>query len=252
MTKVSVILPTFNEADNIAPLITAILASMPAKYEPEIIVVDDNSPDGTARRVAENFGGDGRVITISRTADPGLAKSIRAGIERSTGDALVVMDTDFTHDPAEIPRLLHVGEVYDLVSGSRFCPGGTMQDTRHYLASLVYNWLLRIILRTQVQDNLGGFFVISSTAMRSLPFDLIFHGYGDYFFRLLFFLQRNHGRIVEIPAQYRERTAGVSKSRVLNMIAKYSWAAFKLRLAASRANRNRGAAERSNSVGLPT
>ena len=107
--KVSVILPTYNEADNIVPLITAILANIPARYEAEIVVVDDNSPDGTARGVADHFGGDRRVITINRTSEPGLAKSIRAGLERATGDALIVMDTDFTHDPVEIPRLLHVG-----------------------------------------------------------------------------------------------------------------------------------------------
>lgn len=250
--RVSVILPTFNEADNIVPLIAAILGNIPEKFEPEIIVVDDNSPDGTARRVVEQFGQDPRVIIISRTAEPGLAKSIRAGVERATGDSLIVMDTDFTHDPAEIPRLLHVGEVYDLVSGSRFCAGGTMQDTKHYLASLVYNWLLRIILRTQVQDNLGGYFVISRTAMFELPFDLIFFGYGDYYFRLLYFLEKNRRRIVEIPAQYRERTSGVSKSRVLSMVIKYSWGAITLRVASARSARGTSMAERGGSAGLPT
>ncbi len=248
--RVSVILPTFNEADNIGSLIAAVLANIPQKFEPEIIVVDDNSPDGTASRVTEQFGRDPRIVTISRTTDPGLAKSIRAGVERATGDSLIVMDTDFTHDPAEIPRLLHVGEIYDLVSGSRFCAGGTMQDTKHYLASLLYNWLLRIILRTQVQDNLGGYFVISRKAMFELPFDLIFFGYGDYYFRLLYFLEKNQRRIVEIPAQYRVRTSGVSKSRVFNMIIKYSWGAITLRFASARWGGGEG--QRAGSADLPT
>ena len=95
------------------------------------------------------------------------------------------MDTDFTHDPAEIPKLLHVGEVYDIVSGSRFCAGGSMQDTQHYLSSLAYNWMIRLVLRTQIQDNLGGYFTMRREKLRQLPLDLIFCGYGDYFFRLL-------------------------------------------------------------------
>ena len=156
--KVSVVLPTFNEVGNIVELVRSILQHVPSPWETEIIVVDDNSPDGTYQAVADAFKDDRRVVAKLRTTDRGFAKSIRAGIECATGDQVLVMDTDFTHDPAEIPKLLHVSEVYDLVSGSRFCPGGNMQDTRHYLASLIYNWVLRVILRTQVQDNLGWIF----------------------------------------------------------------------------------------------
>ena len=103
-TRVSIVLPTYNEAGNIVRLVQAILAVVPPAYEPEIIVVDDNSPDGTHAKVLEAFGREPRVVAVLRTSDRGFAKSIRAGIERSTGDKIVVMDTDFTHDPAEIPR----------------------------------------------------------------------------------------------------------------------------------------------------
>src|SRR5215467_12840613 len=161
------------------------------------------------------------VVVLMRTTDRGLAKSIRAGIERSTGERIVIMDADFTHDPVEIPRLLHVGEIYDLVSGSRFCPGGRMQDTAHYIASLIYNWTLRIILRTQVQDNLGGYFTITREALQRLPFDCIFFGYGDYFFRLIYFSQRRGLHIVEIPAEFKLRSTGHSKSSFLRMIWTY-------------------------------
>jgi dolichol-phosphate mannosyltransferase len=140
------------------------------------------------------------------------------------------MDTDFTHDPAEIPRLLHVGEVYDMVSGSRFAPGGAMQDVPHYLASLAFNWFLRILLRTQVQDNLGGYFVIDRKVLHDAPLDGIFHGYGEYFFRLLHFVQRNRFHIVEIPAVYNVRTSGTSKSSFVKMLFSYSHAALQLRL----------------------
>jgi dolichol-phosphate mannosyltransferase len=228
--KVSVILPTYEEAGNIVALVERILDCIPIDVQPEIIVVDDNSPDGTYRIAADRFVNDPRVVLVLRTLDRGFAKSIRAGIERSTGERIVVMDTDFTHDPAEIPRLLHVGQIYDLVSCSRFCAGGRMQDTAHYIASLLYNWMLRAILRTQVQDNLGGYFTITKQALARLPFDRIFVGYGDYFFRLIYFAQRAGCRIVEIPGEYRARRSGQSKSSFLRMLLNYSREAVKLRL----------------------
>jgi dolichol-phosphate mannosyltransferase len=227
--KVSVILPTYNEAGNIVRLVRAILDTLPKDVTPEVLVVDDNSPDGTHALVASAFAGDARVVPILRTADRGFAKSIRAGIERASGDKAIVMDTDFTHDPAELPRLLHVGEIYQVVSASRFCAGGAMQDVPHYLASLAFNWFLRVLLRTQVQDNLGGYFVIDRAVLGKLPFDRIFYGYGEYYFRLLHFAQRAGAKIVEIPAVYNVRTSGESKSTFLKMLFTYSAAALKLR-----------------------
>ena len=138
--------------------------------------------------------------------------------------------------------MLHVGQVYDIVSGSRFCPGGNMQDTRHYIASLVYNWLVRLILRTQIQDNLGGFFTMRKKDLDRLPFDRIFFGYGDYYFRLLHYAQRRGMRIVEIPAQYRARDEGSSKSNFMKLLLSYTSAVIKLRIAASR-DATRSAAE---------
>jgi len=227
--KVSVVLPTYNEAGNILRLIAAIKQHIPDDYQREILVVDDSSPDGTYELVVKEYAGDPEVRSLLRTSDPGLAASIRTGIEAATGDTLVVMDTDFTHDPVEIPRMLHVGQKYTLVSGSRFCAGGAMQDTPHYLASLIYNWWLRILLRTQVQDNLGGYFVVERRALEGLPFDRIFFGYGEYYFRLLHFLQLRGARIVEVPATYRVRTHGKSKSAFLKMFFTYTLAALRLR-----------------------
>jgi dolichol-phosphate mannosyltransferase len=227
-----VILPTYEEAGNIVALVERILECVPQGVQPEIIVVDDNSPDGTYRIAADRFANDRRVVVVLRTAEHGLAKSIRAGIERSTGERIVVMDTDFTHDPIEIPRLLHVGQIYDLVSCSRFCAGGCMQDTAHYVASLLYNWMLRAVLRTQVQDNLGGYFTMTKHALDQLPFDRIFFGYGDYFFRLIYFAQRSGCIIVEIPGEYKARRSGQSKSSFVRMLWAYSRQAIKFRLSA--------------------
>jgi dolichol-phosphate mannosyltransferase len=105
-----------------------------------------------------------------------------------------------------------------------------MQDTRHYLASLAYNWLMRIILRTQVQDNLGGYFTIDANKLKSLPLDRIFFGYGDYFFRLLHYAQKRGFSVVEIPAIYEVRHAGTSKSNFLKMLITYTGAMVRLKL----------------------
>ena len=225
--KVSVVLPTYNEAGNIVSLVENILNIIPIDIKPEVIIVDDDSPDNTYEIALKAFSLNPAVKVFLRTKDRGLAKSIRYGIEHASGDSVVVMDTDFTHNPAEIPRLLHVGEMYDMVSGSRFCVGGNMEGKAHYLASFVYNLMLRVILRTQVQDNLGGFFIMNRKKLLSLPLDKIFFGYGDYFFRLIYLVERRGYTIIEVPAFYEIRSRGKSKSNFLKMFYKYSWSALK-------------------------
>lgn len=228
--SVSIVLPTYNEAGNIVALINAIKAAVPSGWTYEILVMDDSSPDATHSLVQKAFVEDPTVRAILRTRDRGLAKSIRGGIEQARLERIIVMDSDLTHDPAEIPALLHVGTIYDIVSASRFCAGGRMADTSHYLISMLYNWLLRLVLRTQVQDNLGGYFTARRSALHELPTDEIFYGYGDYYFRLLHFAQRAGMSIVEIPAAYLARGAGDSKSNWLRMIRTYTTAAAQLRL----------------------
>ncbi|MBA4376179.1 MAG: dolichol-phosphate mannosyltransferase [Anaerolinea sp.] len=227
---VSIILPTYNESGNIVALIEQIIQNIPENWDYEIIVVDDNSPDQTYSIVQKTFKDNEKIKPIIRAADRGLAKSIRAGIELATGSKIIVMDTDFTHDPVEIPKMLHISKLYDIVSASRFCAGGKMQSLRHYLASFVFNLLIRLILRTQVQDNLGGYFILSKEKINLLPFDSIFFGYGDYYFRLLHYAQVNRLSLVEIPASYRSRESGISKSSFLKMLFTYTSALLKLRI----------------------
>jgi dolichol-phosphate mannosyltransferase len=220
--KVSVILPTYNEAKNIVALVNAIKKQIAAPWTCEIIVVDDNSGDGTYATVESSFRDDPGVKALLRTSDRGLAPSIRNGIEHAGGDYILAMDTDFTHRPEEIPLMLHVVQEVDLVSGSRFAAGGLMHDTSHYLASFIYNLLIRVIIRTQIQDNLGGFWVARADRIRALPFDAIFFGYGDYYFRLLHYAQKTGMKIVELPSYYAERTGGKSKSNFFKLLLTYS------------------------------
>jgi dolichol-phosphate mannosyltransferase len=191
--------------------------------------VDDNSPDRTYQLVLESFRDNHLVHPLLRTKDKGFAKSIRRGIEEATGDFVLVMDTDFTHPPSEICKMLYVAQVFDVVTGSRFCVGGSMPSRRHYLASLIYNWLIRLILRTQIQDNLSGFFVVNRHKLNLLPFDEIFYGYGEYFFRLLFYAERVHLTIVELPTKYSDRFSGNSKSNFAKLLFSYTMELLKLK-----------------------
>ncbi len=232
--SVSIILPTYNESGNILTLVDAIKVAVPPDWQFEILVVDDNSPDGTYELVRKRAELDPSVRAILRTTDRGFAKSIREGIERAEAARVIVMDSDLTHDPAEIPRLLHVGQIYDIVSGSRFCAGGRMVDTTHYVISMLFNWTLRLLLRTQVQDNLGGYFTARRENILRLPANEIFYGYGEYYFRLLYFAQKAGYTIVEIPSSYLLRGTGTSKSNWLKMVWSYSLAAIRLRTAVPR------------------
>lgn len=245
-SDVSVILPTYNERDNICDLIAAIESALrPSGLTCEVLVVDDNSPDGTAAVVTERFGltasqdglwqNDDAVMTVRlmlRTSDKGLARSIRAGLEQAVGRTLVVMDTDFNHDPALIGQMVDLLRYYDLVIGSRFVMRGGMEDQWRYRFSLLYNYFIRAVFQTQIQDNLSGFFAVRRERLFELQpkFDRIFFGYGDYFIRLLLAAWRSDWHILEVPVFYILRRHGDSKTGFWKILRDYTSAVIKLRI----------------------
>lgn len=243
---VSVVLPTYNERDNIVDLIEAIGRELdPHALHFEVLVVDDNSPDGTAQLVQERYGlgqdraGEwrgalyehGRLRVIVRGTDRGLAKSIRHGLEAATGSTLVVMDTDFNHDPAMIPQMVDLLRYYDLVIGSRFVMRGGMEDSLRYTLSFAYNIFIRLLFSTQIQDNLSGFFAVRQARLFQLApiFDRIFYGYGDYFIRLLLVAWRRDWKILEVPVFYILRRHGDSKTGFWRIFRDYTSAVLRLR-----------------------
>ena len=228
-TDVSVILPTFNEKDNIVPLVEKLRSLFRASHRVyEIIVVDDSSPDGTGSTVVQAFADDPGIRLITRTEQPGLAYSIREGIERSTGAIVVVMDTDFNHKPADAVLLFEIARHVDLAIGSRFIFGGGMSSLLRYYLSYVYNLFLRVALGTRMDENLSGLFAIKRECLFALEFDKIFWGYGDYFFRLLLLSQAKRYLHVELPVHYGERRAGVSKTAFLRIFTRYTREVFRL------------------------
>lgn len=229
--KTSIILPTYKEKDNIVELIQAIFKTLKSdSLEFEVVVVDDNSPDGTAEAVRQNFDGDGRVRLFVRTQERGLATAIRYGIENSDGDILVFMDTDFNHDPVIIPQMIKFLEYYDIIIGSRFVMAGGMEDRFRQFSSLIYNYGIRLLFKTPVHDNLSGFFSIYRDKLESMDLDQIYYGYGDYFIRLLMVAHKRGYNMLEVPVFYRLRMHGHSKTQFLATFVQYSRALLALRL----------------------
>lgn len=224
MKVVSVILPCYNEANNICLLVRELLSQLSGSFVPEIVVVDDASPDGTAERVRAEFSNHPNVKLICRTSNPGLAVSIRCGLENAKGDILVVMDTDFNHNPADVPLMCAIAEqpTVDMVLGSRFLFGGASTNRSRYGLSYIYTLFINFVLRTNISDNLSGFFAIKKDKLNALDFNKIFWGYGDYYFRLLTLTQKLHYSHIQIPIKYGMRMSGQSKTRFMKIFLRYT------------------------------
>jgi dolichol-phosphate mannosyltransferase len=222
-----VVLPTYNESGNIANLIAAVRDAAHATRDLEIVVVDDDSPDGTAE-IAAGCGGNIRVIR--RTDTRGLATAVRRGIEEARGEVVVVMDTDFNHQPDIVPQMVDFLRYYDLVTGSRFTVGGGMEEHGRYRLSFLFNFFCRLLLGTKLQDHLSGFFAARRESILALDLDDIFEGYGDYFIRLLVESLARGSTILEVPVYYPSRSAGESKTKFLRTLVQYTRAVVRLAL----------------------
>jgi dolichol-phosphate mannosyltransferase len=215
---ISVILPTYNERDNVVPLARAIASELDGQ-EFEVLVVDDNSPDGTCRAVNEI--GDARIRGILRTENRGFANSIREGLERARGDVFVIMDSDGNHQPKYLPIMIEALEFYDCVSGSRFVYGGRMSNRRRHLLSWMFNIFTRVMTSGQITDSLYGFVAIHRRIMERVDYDAVFWGYGDYCIRLMYYLQRQGASVLQIPVINGERRSGEGNDRFVKVFVQY-------------------------------
>jgi dolichol-phosphate mannosyltransferase len=226
-----VILPTYNESASILRVLHELVAVLEGTKESwEIVVVDDDSPDGTGDLVEGAHGEEGGVRVLRRRSPRGLAFSVRDGLESTAAPVVVVMDSDFNHDPRLVPLLVKYLEDFDLVSGSRFAAGGGMYSYSRQVGSFLMNLLIRLLLQTQIQDNLSGFFAARRHDLSRLPADRIFWGHGDYYFRLLYHAQRRGLRVLEVPVVYRSREGGSSKTPLLRTALRYTTELVRFRL----------------------
>lgn len=212
--RVTVVVPTYNEAGNIAAFVAAVRAAVPAA---NVLVVDDASPDGTAEIVRQLAAADASIAVLSRPAKGGLGSAYRAGFRHaidSGSDVCVQMDADFSHDPAALPAMLAVAEHgVDLAMGSRYIPGSVIENwprTRRLLS----RWGNRYaagVLGLGVNDVTSGFRVYRVTALQRIDFESVAaQGYG-FQVEMTARLVRLGGSVVEFPITFRDRTEGVSK-----------------------------------------
>jgi dolichol-phosphate mannosyltransferase len=208
-----VLVPTYNERDNLRPLVTALLSIDGLK----VLVIDDNSPDGTADEGdALAAASAGRVTVMRRTGLRGLGRSYIEGMAaglRTDATHICQMDADFSHDPAELPRLLDASADADLVIGSRYIPGGALRHwpAHRVMLSRFANWYVRAITRLPVHDCTSGFRCWTRTLLTRLPLDRIVSDGYAFQVELAWEAHTTGGRIVEVPITFVERRKGQSK-----------------------------------------
>lgn len=213
MTRALVIVPTYNERPNLPTLVAGLMAH-PAV---SLLVVDDQSPDGTGE-VAEALAREhpGRVAVMHRTGRRGLGRSYIDGIKQSIGgpyDVICQMDADLSHDPAHLPDLIAATAHADVVIGSRYIPGGAIVNwpKRRRLLSRFANIYIRTVTRLGARDCTSGYRCWRREALARLPLDrFISEGYS-FLVEMLFVAGRRGCRIAEVPITFVERREGESK-----------------------------------------
>ena len=207
------VLPTYNERENLRPIVTAIRAQLP---ETTIWIVDDNSPDGTGEIADELAAADERIEVVHRPAKLGLGTAYTEAFRRALTqnfDYVLQMDADFSHDPEYLPVLLAAARDADLVLGSRYMPGGGTRNWslwRRFI-SRFGNMVARVGLGVRVRDATGGYRVFRRSALESLDLEnLDLRGYS-FQIEVVYQIERRGLRITEVPIIFVERVTGESK-----------------------------------------
>jgi dolichol-phosphate mannosyltransferase len=210
-----IVLPTYNEAENLPGIAEAILTALP---DATLLVVDDGSPDGTGGLADGLAATDARVRVRHRPAKQGLGRAYLDGFGIALGggaEIVVQMDADWSHDPAALPSLIGpvVDGSADLVIGSRYTRGGGVVDWGfgRRLISRGGSLFARLVLRLSPHDLTGGFKAWRATTLATIPFDGIHAGGYVFQIEMTFRATRLGARIVEVPIIFRDRRVGLSK-----------------------------------------
>ena len=228
-----VVLPTYNEAENIVGFLRAVRQAVP---EADVLVVDDNSPDGTAALAEETASELGRIKVLRRPGKLGLGAAYRDGFTTAFDEgyeAVVSMDSDYSHDPEVIPTMLRLlGDGADIVIGSRYVPGGATVDwpMHRRVLSKWGNRYTAAVLRLPVSDCTSGFRAYRADALRAInPATTTAEGYA-FLTELVRKLIANGATVVETPIVFRDRRFGTSKmsGRIIaeSMLLVTKWGLF--------------------------
>ncbi len=211
--KYVVVIGTYNEAENIPGLLPDILRQGP---EYEAIVVDDNSPDGTGRLVAEMAAKQPRIHVVHRPARMGYGSAYLEGFQAALdmgADYIVQMDADYSHNPGDISRLIEAAKDADLAVGSRYVKGGSTEGWpfRRRLISRGGNMVARFLLALPIRDCTGGFKCFPRATLESLNFSEIRSRGFASLYEINYACHRSGKKFREVPIKFVERRAGASK-----------------------------------------
>jgi dolichol-phosphate mannosyltransferase len=229
--KSVVVIPTYNEADNIGRIVPAVLERSP---DLSVLVVDDNSPDGTAAivKALPEFGG--RVKILERPGKAGLGAAYIAGFQwllaNSDAEAIFEMDADFSHDPSALDEFLQEIEQHDVVLGSRYLHGITVVNwpLRRVILSVGANIYARFVTGMPIKDSTGGFKCFRRHVLEALPLHRIKSDGYSFQIEMNYHCWRRGFRIKEIPIMFVDRQVGVSKMSK-RIIVEAMWVVWSLR-----------------------
>ena len=212
-TRVLVIVPTYNEIDNIEPITARVLEAVP---NADVLIVDDGSPDGTGKRADEIAADDARVQVLHRTEKNGLGAAYIAGFDWGLAqgyDVLVEMDADGSHAPEQLPKLLEALEHADLVLGSRWVPGGTVVNwpRRREVLSRGGNLYTRIALGIDLRDATGGYRAFRRAVLETIDYKAVASQGYCFQVDLAWRATKAGFRVTEVPITFAERERGESK-----------------------------------------
>lgn len=231
MKRCIVVIPTYNEAENLPLLVPEILAQDPRV---EILVVDDNSPDGTGKIAEDLSRGNSRVHLLARERKEGLGRAYRAGLQHALdlgADAIIQMDADFSHPPDCIPMMLEHLEDFDVVSGSRYLNGITVVNwpIERILLSYYGNLYVRKVSGMHIRDTTGGFRCMRRSALEMIGLHKIRADGYAFQIEMNYRFQAYGAKIKEFPYFFIDRTRGTSKL-TLRIGLETLWVAWWLRI----------------------
>ena len=232
MSRVIVVIPTYNEIENLPLLAPRVLAQDPRI---ELLIVDDSSPDGTGKLADDLARQSPRVHVLHREAKQGLGPAYRAGLRRALelgADLVIQMDADFSHPPETLPALLAEIESQDVVLGSRYLNGITVVNwpIERILISWFGNWYARKVTGLPISDTTGGFRCIRRELLEKVGFERIRSNGYAFQIELNYRFMKHQARVKEIQFFFLDRTRGTSKLS-LRIALEGFWIVWWLRIA---------------------
>jgi dolichol-phosphate mannosyltransferase len=209
--KISIVVPTYNERDNVQTLCEGIREVLESRWDYEIIIVDDNSPDGTHEVVCQLGAEDARIKLIQRSGKLGLGSAVTAGFAQACGDYWVMMDADLSHSPKDLPNLLHTLSDADIAVGSRYVQGGGVVNWPMWrrIVSRGASAFGRVIVGLPIRDLTSGFAAFQRSHIEALLPSLSPKGFK----LLLEIIAKSVGaRVKETPITFVNRQHGRSKA----------------------------------------